>query len=38
VTQGKLDLAREQLSEIEKLCGTTCEPYGDLAEAIESAG
>lgn len=38
VTQGKLDLAQEQLAEIEKLCGTTCEPYGDLAEAIESAG
>lgn len=35
--QGKLDLAREQLDEIEKRCGTTCEPYQDLAEAIEAA-
>jgi tetratricopeptide (TPR) repeat protein len=37
VVQGKLDLAREQLGEIEKRCGTTCEPYLDLAEAIEEA-
>jgi tetratricopeptide (TPR) repeat protein len=37
VIQGKLDLAREQLGEIEKRCGTTCEPYVDLAEAIEEA-
>jgi tetratricopeptide (TPR) repeat protein len=37
VTQGKLDLARDQLQEIEKRCGTTCEPYEDLAEAIEEA-
>ncbi len=29
--------AKEQLSEIEKRCGTTCEPYGDLAEAIAAA-
>lgn len=34
VTQGKLDLAKAQLAEIEKRCGTTCEPYEDLAEAI----
>jgi tetratricopeptide (TPR) repeat protein len=38
VIQGKLDLAKEQLGEIEKRCGTTCEPYGDLAEAIAAAG
>jgi tetratricopeptide (TPR) repeat protein len=38
VTQGKLDLAKEQLAKIETLCGTTCEPYGDLAEAIDAAG
>ncbi len=38
VIQGKLDLAVEQLAEIEKRCGTTCEPYGDLAEAIAAAG
>ena len=37
VTQGKLDLAKSQLAEIEKRCGTTCEPYEDLAEAIEAA-
>jgi tetratricopeptide (TPR) repeat protein len=37
VTQGKLDLARDQLQEIEKRCGTTCEPYEDLAEAIDEA-
>ena len=37
VTQGKLDLARTELAEIEKRCGTTCEPYEDLAEAIEAA-
>jgi tetratricopeptide (TPR) repeat protein len=37
VTQGKLDLAKAQLAEIEKRCGTTCEPYEDLAEAIEDA-
>ena len=36
VIQGKFDLAKEQLSEIEKRCGTTCEPYEDLAEAIEA--
>ena len=36
VTQGKLDLAKAQLAEIEKRCGTTCEPYEDLAEAIEA--
>jgi len=34
VTQGKLDLAKSELTAIEKLCGTTCEPYQDLAEAI----
>ncbi|HEX9905416.1 MAG TPA: hypothetical protein VGA77_10670 [Propylenella sp.] len=35
--QGKLDLARQQLDEIEKRCGTGCEPYRDLAEAITAA-
>ncbi|WP_246776746.1 tetratricopeptide repeat protein [Microvirga sp. VF16] len=35
VTQGKLDLAREQLQIIQTLCGTECEEYRDLAEAIE---
>ena len=37
VTQGRLDLAVEQLGEIEKRCGTTCEAYEDLAEAIADA-
>ena len=37
VTQGKLDLAKNELAEIEKRCGTTCEPYEDLAEVIEAA-
>ncbi len=37
VTQGKLDLAKAELAEIKKRCGTTCEPYVDLAEAIEAA-
>lgn len=37
VIQGKLDLAKQQLGEIEKRCGTTCESYGELAEAIQAA-
>jgi tetratricopeptide (TPR) repeat protein len=37
VSQGKLDLAKKQLEAIEQRCGTTCEPYQDLAEAIEAA-
>jgi Flp pilus assembly protein TadD len=37
VIQGRIDLATEQLAEIEKRCGTTCEPYEDLAEAIAAA-
>ena len=37
VTQGKIDLARRELAEIEKRCGTTCEEYEDLAEAIAAA-
>ncbi|SDK97295.1 Tetratricopeptide repeat-containing protein [Pseudomonas delhiensis] len=34
VTQGRLDLAREQLRNIQGLCGTGCEEYRDLARAI----
>jgi tetratricopeptide (TPR) repeat protein len=34
LTKGRPDLAKVQLAEIEKRCGMTCEPYGDLAEAI----
>nr|WP_210381422.1 tetratricopeptide repeat protein [Microvirga zambiensis] len=37
VVQGKVDLAREQLQVIQTLCGTECEEYRDLAEAIETA-
>ncbi len=38
VIQGKYDLAKDQLSTIEKLCGSKeCEYYEDLAEALEQA-
>jgi tetratricopeptide (TPR) repeat protein len=37
VTQGKIDLANEQLNAIKGLCGTDCEEYKDLSEAIEAA-
>jgi len=37
VIQGKLGLAKEQLHVIETLCGTVCEEYLDLSEAIETA-
>ena len=37
VIKGDLPLAKVQLAEIEKRCGTTCEPYQDLAEAIADA-
>lgn len=35
VIKGDLVSAKVQLSEIEKRCGTTCEPYQDLSEAIQ---
>lgn len=35
VIKGDLPNAKLQLAEIEKRCGTTCEPYQDLAEAIQ---
>lgn len=38
VELGRLDLAREQLREIEARCGTDCEAYEDLAAAISAAG
>ena len=34
--RGDLASAKEQLSEIEKRCGTSCEEYKELAEQIES--
>jgi len=37
VIKGRLDLAGEQLTQIASLCGTTCEYYTDLAEAIAEA-
>ena len=38
VIQGKFDLAKEQLSSIAKLCGSTeCEYYEDLADALVKA-
>jgi len=37
VAKGDLAKAREQLHEIEKRCGTGCEEYVDLAEAITAA-
>lgn len=37
VIQGDLASAKLQLAEIEKRCGTTCEPYEDLAEVIQAS-
>ncbi len=37
LVKGDMARANEQLAQIEKLCGTTCEPYGELAEAIAAA-
>jgi tetratricopeptide (TPR) repeat protein len=37
VIQGKADLAKAQLATIKTLCGTGCEEYEDLAQAIEDA-
>lgn len=36
VKAGKVDLAKQQLAEIEKRCGMTCEEYKDLSEAIST--
>lgn len=38
VAAGKLDEARQQLSEIERRCGTGCEEYQQLARVIAEAG
>ncbi|QEN88676.1 tetratricopeptide repeat protein [Labrys sp. KNU-23] len=35
VIKGRLDLAKQQLDTIKTLCGTGCEEYEDLNEAIE---
>ena len=37
IIQGKYDLAKDQLTTIEKLCGKECEYYQDLSEALEQA-
>ena len=37
VIEGKYDLAKDQLSTIEKLCGSECEYYEDLADALTQA-
>ena len=36
VIKGQIDLAKEQLMTIKSICGTTCEEYQDLHEAIEN--
>jgi tetratricopeptide (TPR) repeat protein len=35
VIKGRIDLANDQLTTIQSLCGTSCEEYQDLHEAIE---
>jgi hypothetical protein len=37
VIQGKFDLAKDQLTTIEKLCGKGCEYYQDRSETLEQA-
>ena len=37
IIEGKYDLAKEQLATIEKLCGSKCEYYEDLANALTQA-
>ena len=37
VAAGKLDLAKVQLGEIQKICGTTCEEYKDLSKVIDAS-
>jgi tetratricopeptide (TPR) repeat protein len=37
VIEGKYDLAKDQLATIEKLCGSECEYYEDLADALTQA-
>lgn len=37
VIKGRLDLAQEQLQQIKSICGSTCEEYQDLAEAISDS-
>ncbi|MGP6459526.1 tetratricopeptide repeat protein [Pseudomonas parakoreensis] len=37
VIKGRVDLAQEQLQQIKSICGTSCEEYQDLAEAIHDS-
>lgn len=37
VIKGRRDLAQEQLQQIKSICGSTCEEYQDLAEAINDS-
>jgi tetratricopeptide (TPR) repeat protein len=37
IIEGKYDLAKDQLETIEKLCGSECEYYEDLANALTQA-
>ena len=37
VIQGKFDLAKSQLATIRTICGTGCEEYEDLAQAIRNS-
>lgn len=37
VTMGKINLAKEQLAEIRRICGNACEEYVELNEAIEES-
>ena len=37
VAAGRVDLAKLELSEIQKRCGTACEEYKDLSKAISTA-
>ena len=37
VIEGKYDLAKDQLATIGKLCGTECEYYEDLSDALTKA-
>ncbi len=37
VAAGKVDLAKAQLDEIQKICGTTCDEYKDLSKVIDAS-
>ena len=37
VIKGRVDLAKDQLGTIKTICGTDCEPYRDLSDAIRTA-